>query len=184
LSYIERMGGAALRVFFAVWPEPSLRTSLAGLAAEAAREARGRPAAVENIHITLAFLGEQPVSRMAVLCAIGARSGGPPFSIALDEIGCFRKAGVAWLGASAPQLELLALQQRLASELRSRRFPIDDRPYSPHLTLARRIEVAIRRRRLSAPVVWTVSSFALMASETTASGPIYRRLAEWPLAPA
>jgi 2'-5' RNA ligase len=176
------MAAAALRVFFAVWPDPLLLTSLAALAAEVARETRGRPTASENIHLTLAFLGEQPVSRMAPLCALAALVRGQQFALTLDEIGCFRKAGIAWLGASAPQLELGALQERLAGELRASGFPIDERPYAPHLTLARRIGVAIRRS-LAAPIVWKVSSFALMVSETTASGPNYRSLAEWPLAP-
>jgi len=175
------MGAATLRVFFAVWPEPSLRASLAELTTEVARDARGRPTAPENIHLTLAFLGEQAVSRMAPLCALAARVGGHRFVLTLDEIGCFRKAGIAWLGASAPQFELVALQKRLAGGLQARDFPVDQRPYAPHLTLARRIEVAIRRS-LAAPIVWKVSSFALMASETTASGPSYRSLAEWPLA--
>jgi 2'-5' RNA ligase len=182
LFYIGAMPAAALRVFFAVWPEPSLRASLAALAAEVAREARGRPTVPENIHLTLAFLGGQPVSRMAPLCALAARVGGQRFSMTLDEIGCFRQAGIAWLGASAAQLELIALQGRLAGELRARGFPIDERPYAPHLTLARRVEVGIRRS-LAAPIVWKVTSFALVASETTASGPSYRSLAEWPLAP-
>ena len=182
MFYIDAMPAAALRVFFAVWPEPSLGAALAALAAEVAREAGGRPTALENIHLTLAFLGAQPVPRMAALCALAARVGGHSFVLTLDEIGCFRKAGIAWLGASAPQLELIALQQRLASELRARRFPVDERPYAPHLTLARRVEVGIRRS-LSAPIVWKVGSFALMASETTARGPSYRSLAEWPLAP-
>jgi 2'-5' RNA ligase len=182
LFYIDAMAAAALRVFFAVWPDSSLVTSLAALAAEVARETQGRPTAPENIHLTLAFLGEQPVSRMAPLCALAARVGGQHFALTLDEIGCFRKAGIAWLGASAPQLQLIALQERLAGELRARGFPIDERPYAPHLTLARRIEVAIRRS-LAAPIFWKVNSFALIASETTASGPSYRSLADWPLAP-
>ena len=181
MFYIGAMAAAALRVFFAVWPDPSLRTSLAALAADVAREARGRPTARENIHLTLAFLGEQPASRMAALCALAARVDGARFALTLDEIGCFRKAGIAWLGASTPQLELIALQKRLTSELRARGFPVDERPYAPHLTLARRVELGIRRS-LTIPIVWRVSSFALMASETMASGPSYRSLAEWPLA--
>ena len=182
MFYIDAMAVAALRVFFAVWPEPSIRTSLAALAADVAREARGRPTAPENVHLTLAFLGEQPTSRMAALCALAARVGGSRFALTLDEIGCFRKAGIAWLGASATQLELVALQKRLAGELSARRFPVDERPYAPHLTLARRVEVGIRRS-LSVPIIWRVSSFALMASETMASGPSYRSLADWPLMP-
>ena len=36
-------------------------------------------------------------------------------------------------------------------------------------------------RGLSQPIRWRVNSFTLVASETAASGPVYRTVAEWPL---
>jgi 2'-5' RNA ligase len=177
------MADAALRVFFALWPDDQLRGALADLAGEVARETRGRPTARENIHLTLAFLGAQRPDRIASLHALAQRVHGSPFAVTFDEIGCFRRSAIAWLGSSVAQAELSALQERLASALRERGFPVDDRPYAPHLTLARRIEASVHRK-LSAPIEWKVGSFALVASETGRSGPTYRTLADWSLVPA
>ena len=177
------MAEAALRVFFALWPDAALRCALADLAGEVARATRGRPTAGENIHLTLAFLGAQRPDRVVLLRALAERVHGSPFAVTLDEIGCFRRSAIAWLGSSAAQAELVDLQERLASALRERGFPVDDRSYAPHLTLARRVEAPVRRQ-LPVPIEWKVSSFALVASETGRSGPTYRTLAEWSLVPA
>jgi 2'-5' RNA ligase len=174
------MADAALRVFFALWPDAPLRSALADLAGRVAREARGRPTAGESIHLTLAFLGAQRPDRVAMLRALAERVHGSPFAIMLDEIGCFQRSAIAWLGSSVAQAELVALQERLASALRERGFPVDDRRYAPHLTLARRIEAPVRRQ-LPEPIQWKVGSFALVASETGRGGPTYRTLAEWSL---
>ena len=64
--------------------------------------------------------------------------------------------------------------------LRMRAFPVEDRSYSPHLTLARRSTTVIERR-LPQPIAWRVNAFALVASETVDTGPLYRTIAEWPL---
>ena len=103
--------------------------------------------------------------------------------LSLDEIGGFRRAGIAWLGSSISQPELTALHKDLTSALQSRGFPVDERPYAPHLTLARRSTTVIVRR-LSQPIRSRVSSFTLMASELAPSGPAYRTIAERPLVAA
>jgi len=175
------MTNESSRVFFALWPDDAVRAALAALAGEVARETGGRPPAQSNVHLTLAFLGEQPARRVDALLDLASSLGGTRFALSLDEIGCFRRSGVAWLGASAPQPDLLALQMDLALALRHDGFPVDERPYTPHLTLARRIRAPIHRN-LTKPIVWAVSSFALVASELGGKAPTYRTLADWPLA--
>ena len=81
------------------------------------------------------------------------------------------------------QPELAALHDDLTRALQSRGFPVDERPYAPHLTLARRSTTVIDRR-LSQPIRWRVNSFTLMASELASSGPAYRTIAEWSLVTA
>jgi 2'-5' RNA ligase len=169
------------RVFFALWPDDALRAVLAALAREVARETGGRPPAESNVHLTLAFLGEQPAHRVDALLQLGSSVGGMRFALSLDEIGCFPRSGVAWLGAGTPQPDLQALQTNLALALRHDGFPVDERPYTPHLTLARRIRAPVHRRLLK-PIVWEATSFALVASELGGNAPTYRTLAGWPLA--
>ena len=168
------------RVFFALWPDASLRAPLADLALEVAGESGGRPTAPNLLHLTLAFLGDQPAARVEALCRVGAGIRAPAFALTLDTIGAFQRTGIAWLGASAPQRELGALQGELAVALRASGFVLDARPYAPHLTLARRCAVAAERR-LAQPLCWHVSSLVLVESESGRAGPAYRTLAEWPL---
>jgi 2'-5' RNA ligase len=171
------------RVFFALWPDASLRTTLAELAREVARQSRGRPTEPNRIHLTLAFLGDQPATRVEALRRLGGGIRAHAFTLPLDALGGFPRSGIAWLGASAPQPDLEALQGELATALRTEGFAVDERPYAPHLTLARQVASRIERR-LPEPLGWSVTSFFLVASELGRSGPTYRTLAEWPLAAA
>jgi 2'-5' RNA ligase len=180
LPYIDRMTEATQRVFFALWPDTTARAALASLARDVALESGGRPTKPNLIHLTLAFVGDQPTSRVDTLrrLAGGIRARG--FVLELDEIGGFRRTGIAWLGASTPPPDLSVLHDALAASLRTQGLPVDERPYTPHLTLARRSATALDRR-LAQPVRWRVASFALVASELASRGPSYRTLAEYPL---
>lgn len=171
------------RVFFALWPDAPLRAALADLALEVARESGGRPTARNLLHLTLAFLGDQPAGRVETLRGVGAGIRARAFALTFDTIGGFRRTGIAWLGAAAPQPELEALQGELAAALRASGFVLDARAYAPHLTLARRCVVA-PEHRLPQPLCWRVSSFVLVESEPGRGGPEYRTLADWPLAVA
>ena len=168
------------RFFFALWPDPRARTLLGGLAREVALESGGRPTLPDLIHLTLAFVGAQPAIRVDSLRRVAGLVRAGSFVLALDKIGGFQRAGIAWLGSTSSQSELLALQRDLSDALRMRAFPVDDRPYAPHLTLARR-STTVLDRRLPQPIGWRVNSFALVASETAETGPFYRTIAEWPL---
>jgi len=155
-------------------------TALADLAREVVREGGGRPTAPNQIHLTLAFLGDQPAARVETLRSLGGGLRARAFTLALDTLGGFPRTGVAWLGASVIQPHLGALHGELARALQKGGFAVDERPYAPHLTLARR-SVATTERRLPQPLCWAVTSFFLVVSELGRSGPAYRTLAEWPL---
>ena len=106
------------RVFLALWPDATARTMLADLAREMAGKNGGRPTAPNRLHLTLAFLGDQSPVRVEALRQLASGIRAPSFVLALDEIGAFPRAGVAWLGASAPQPGLEALHGQLATALR------------------------------------------------------------------
>ncbi len=170
----------AQRVFFALWPAAPLQALLGELAREVAREGGGRPTAPHRIHLTLAFLGEQPAARVEALRGLAGAIRARAFALALDAVGAFPRTGVAWLGASAPQPELEALHGELAAALCRFGFAVDERPFAPHLTLARCAAHTLDRR-LPQPLSWRVGSFVLAVSERGHGGPSYRKLAEWPL---
>jgi 2'-5' RNA ligase len=63
-----------------------------------------------------------------------------PFDVVLDGIGRFPVRGlpnVVWLGAGEGADGLIRLGQRVRESLRDREVPFDDKPFRPHVTLAR-----------------------------------------------
>jgi 2'-5' RNA ligase len=153
------------RLFFALWPDAAAGARLAPLAAELAGAASGQAVPIAKVHLTLAFLGEVETARIAALveAARGVRLA--PFAFALDRVGSFRGARVAWAGcAQTPEL-LAALASGLARRLESAGFALEDRPYAPHATLARRIARPVADAPI-APIPWTADGFSLVQSET------------------
>ena len=95
-----------------------------------------------GIHLTLAFLGELSDGELAgvIHAAETAARQVPPFSYRFSQIGSFgspRQPRVIWLGIDEPTGALQQLHRILNRELTRRNFEVDQRPFSPHLTLAR-----------------------------------------------
>ena len=175
-----------MRAFFAAWPDAGVCAALAAQARDIAAQARGRAPVAANLHLTLAFVGDAPPSRVAALCAIGevAAAAGSSFHLTLDCGGMFRAAGIAWIGASESPGELQRLVQELGVGLAAQGFALERRAFRPHITLARRCRTPAKIT-IAAPIDWAVGRIALYASEPASGGPSYRELAGWPLgAPA
>lgn len=165
-----------MRLFFAIWPDDLARAALAGLAGQIVQQAGGRATPAENIHLTLEFLGAVEQERVALLQRVAAEVRGRRFRIRLDRVGSFRRARVGWAGSENPPPQLIALQAQLDARLRENGFALEEREYSPHATLARKIERPLPRARIDA-IEWPVGEFALVVS---AAGR-YTTLASWPL---
>jgi 2'-5' RNA ligase len=153
------------RIFFAVRPAEDALGALAACAAGLAARRGGRAVTLDKIHLTLAFLGELAADRVAEAreSADGVRAR--PFSLVLDRLGTFRRAGVAWAGASRAEPGLLHLQGRLAEALAARGFVLEPRPFAPHVTLVRKFTGSVEDEAME-PVAWGVTDFTLMRSET------------------
>jgi 2'-5' RNA ligase len=164
-------------------PDAGARAALAALARDVAQAVRGRPPPAENLHLTLAFLGQVNAERRAALAAIGAAAAAaaPPFLLTLDRVGAFRGAGIAWAGADRAPPELLQLVAALNDGLAAAGLPVERRPFHPHVTLARRGTRA-PEGIAPAPLSWRVDRLVLMASDTLPAGPRYREVDAWPLA--
>ena len=167
------------RLFFALEPSEDALRALADCAARVARETGGRPMPADKIHLTLAFLGEVPEVRIPEAEGAAEASGGPPFTLVLDRLGAFRRAGIAWAGASQPDPALLRLQGTLAAHLGARGFTLEPRPFSPHVTLARKVDKTLRDLPFEA-VAWRVTDFALVRSNLVSGK--YETLRRWALA--
>jgi 2'-5' RNA ligase len=163
------------RLFFAVWPESAAARELARVGESLAGLAGGKPVPAEKIHMTLAFLGslDEEAAGSAVAAAAGVKEA--PVTMMLDTVGSFRRARVAWAAPSQPVEALATLQEALAARLRSRGFRLEDRPFTPHATLVRKIGRPVPRAPLPA-VRWR--SRALTLVESTGDGR-YEVLESW-----
>lgn len=102
--------------------------------------ARGNFTAFGNFHLTLAFLGEQPESRLAHAFAALNSVDFPAMDLTFTSLGRF-DGGVWYLSPAYDEL-LFDCQARLAQALRREGFSLEARPYVPHLTLGRKILLA------------------------------------------
>ena len=125
-----------MRLFIAIQFSPDILDALLDLQAELKScDLRGRYSPPENLHLTLAFIGEygNPDAVMDALASVPFE----PFSLRLDRLGHF--GDLYWAGiADNPQLA--AFVKRLRRALSDRNIPFDRKRFSPHITLVRKAE--------------------------------------------
>ena len=171
------------RLFFALWPEASVRQGLASVAGIAHVTCGGRLMQARNLHLTLAFLGDTENHWRARAIDAARRVKMDPFELVIDRSGYFRQGrnrGVVWAGC-----ELIPPLARLSHDLRQAlvgagvRF--DSKAFVPHVTLLR--DVLRDANRPSVPLAfeplrWVAESFVLVASGHDAGGVRYEVVAE------
>ena len=168
------------RLFFALWPDAHIRSQVADQVARAIESgaADGRRVPPANYHITLAFLGSVSASSMADIVAAAGRVRFLPFNLDLVRTGYWPNAKVAWLAPENCPPFLQTLVDDLWNRLADLGLQREERPYLPHLTLARRTQGGLGMR-LDSPIAWQVSSFVLAESTGGPDGPVYTVLEEF-----
>jgi 2'-5' RNA ligase len=167
------------RVFYALVPGVALRRELAELALAVARAAHGRAVGVEQLHLTLLFLGNVERMRIHALCDLAAEVRVPPIVFTLTTVGRFRHAGVAWVApADDDAATVSALAHALAQRAQDAGFTIERREFHPHITLARR---CTRPPPIDCTpaLPWHIERFVLMESVPEGGGVRYRELGAW-----
>ncbi len=147
----------------------------------------------EGVHLTLKFLGDiDPTLVDCILAALErACLGTGPLNLALSGVGAFPSLAnprVLWVGLKG-DLELLRELQRRINQAVSVAcgLPLEERQFSPHLTLGRlRDSVSSEERRkvgeaatevgLDADVSWEVEETNLIRSTLSPSGATYEVL--------
>jgi len=97
---------------------------------------------VENVHLTLKFFGNVELDRVQTISDAASRTVEefPSFQISIGDTGVFprpSRAQVLWIGVSDPSGKLSALQKRFEDLCAAAGFTKEDRPFRPHLTIAR-----------------------------------------------
>jgi 2'-5' RNA ligase len=178
--------GVALRLFVAIEPPEAVRQALQQLQ----RGAGVRWIAPEQLHLTLLFLENVPAEFLEPLCRALTTISLPAFDLALAGLGCFpspRAPRVLWAGLERqPRLDELATAIRQAATAGA--LPVEERPFTPHLTLGRVREPARfpLHHWLQQPFSqcqFSVQEFALFRSLLTPRGAVHTLLQHFPLAP-
>ena len=166
-----------MRLFFALWPPAQTARALGEWAAEVAKPRGGKVTAVDNIHLTLAFLGDgEPEGATAAARKVNAARHRLP----IDAAQYVQRNEMVWVGPAAVPPALGALAADLQHALRGAGFDLEARPFRAHVTLIRKAP-----RPTSIPplpqVPWPVDEFLLMRSRTSSKGSTYEPLERFTL---
>lgn len=169
------------RLFFALWPDETLRPRLVDVAGVLQQRLTGKWVRPENLHLTLAFLGDVAANREPDARGVGDEVSGNGFTLLLDRAEFWPRNGIICLGARETPPALKALAGSLAESLRGAGFPLEKRAFRAHLTLARKGASDRTLIGLPEPLAWDVGSFALVESRLDREGSAYIVRETWPL---
>lgn len=170
------------RVFFALWPDEAVRRALARAGRELEALCGGRCTRPEAVHITLVFLGEVEIARLAELSASVAGIRAPSFTLTLDRLGYWRHNRIAWAAPTQIPPPVVQLADDVRAALRGAGFSFDAKPCWPHATLLRHADC--RAAQLPAcRIDWQGGEFVLVRSVPGPAGQEYEVIGRWPLSP-
>ncbi len=143
-----------------------------------------------NLHITTKFIGQWPEERLDEMkAALATVPGRTPIEVQIRRVGFFpnpHSPRVFWCGIEAPGLEALAAD----TDRETARLGVEpeNRPFSPHLTLARikeRLNLQpLREKIASLPSLdfgrFSADRFFLYESRLSPKGSVYTKQAEFP----
>ena len=96
----------------------------------------------ENLHLTLVFLGECDVRQTQVIKAVLDDTLFAQFSLELEKAGYFKRdSGHLWWIGLKENEALSALQIDLSERLRQKGFVLENRKYTPHVTIGREVKM-------------------------------------------
>jgi 2'-5' RNA ligase len=163
-----------------------------------------------NIHLTLKFLGDTDPGRIPGIQNQLTQTLAPfaPFRLSLESAGVFpntKNPRILWVGLKDEEGTLETLQAGIDKALECVGFPMEQRPFSPHLTLARikspqgiqsplgiklprgekelKDELDALNQEGISPHPFNVSGLHLYESQLTPKGSIYTLLANFKLNP-
>lgn len=181
--------GCPLRCFIALpLPDPLTRALEPVLTALPV----GRVVPAENLHLTLAFLGEQPDWQIEAVHEALSQISFPRFSLRLSGLDTFGEAKphVVWAGIEKAE-PVKALQAKVLGALHLAGLDLPRRRFRPHVTLARLDRLGPGEDEKLARVLGKhqsfpspeaqIDSFVLYRSMLTKSDPVYEVLADYPL---
>jgi RNA 2',3'-cyclic 3'-phosphodiesterase len=151
-----------------------------------------RPVRAEQLHLTLKFIGETPDAAMPRLVERLQAIEMGPIRLATSGVVCFPPNGpVRIVAASLTDVDehCRQLQSNIDRACHVAGFPLDGRPWTPHITLIRAKQHAPASARAAATaavtkmpvVIFDPDEFLLIESRLGSGGPIYANVAKFPI---
>lgn len=147
----------------------------------------------QGIHLTLKFFGTISESDVANISRVveDTTSTIAPFTLGIKRVGAFpdvKRPRVLWLGMDGDVDILIRLQKEVDAELHKYGFEKEDRPFRPHLTLARikdprgliGLAKIMEKRENYEAGSFSAAGLNLFKSELTPKGAVYTKLAYFP----
>lgn len=148
---------------------------------------------IENIHITLKFLGDVEETQIPMIIKEVGEISLEPFDAVIANVGAFPKPTfprVIWIGVNEGSEQVKSLSKKIDSIVSKFGFKREKR-FSAHLTIGR-----VRERQKNQSLIkklieyqpreevygtMRVTSFQLKKSQLTPKGPIYTTIQDFPL---
>ena len=185
---------SVIRAFIAIDLPPEVLVCLDDVSQQLRQELSEAPVRwvpVENIHLTIKFLGDVSESNIDMLTDFlqSIASNVKQFEFSVGGLGAYPKPHrprVIWVGVEAPT-ELMTAQRSVESEMSRLGYARERRPFNPHLTLGRvsrhstnqdirNIADVIKTQTVGYLGCARVMAFHIYRSDLKPSGAIYTKL--------
>ncbi|MCL2310249.1 MAG: RNA 2',3'-cyclic phosphodiesterase [Proteobacteria bacterium] len=161
------------RLFIALWPPAIVQRELAALAAA---EPLGVPVQSDNLHLTLAFLGNSSAQQEYCYRRVLRHLKFAPIALDIHQMGFWRAPRILWTGPEEAPAILTTLVENIYMLLQPCGFVPDPRPFRAHITLKRKYPGPAPGWGMRPPVRWLADTVALVWSQSTPQGVRYQLL--------
>jgi len=147
------------RLFFALWPDDAVREKLIALRQSYLQDKNCRPTHVDNLHMTLVFLGNIPLDKVDYVVAGADKVQASSFTLHVDSVCAWQHNSILWAGVSQIDEKALQLAKTLRQVVRNCDLNVEKRTWQPHITLARRYPQGPTTPVMHEAFAWRVSDF-------------------------
>lgn len=157
-----------MRLFIAINFDEGTKQKILAVQQRLRQLGQGNFSRPENLHLSLAFLGEIPPTRVNAVKQAMKQTAVPPLTLSFDHVGRFARGSsdLWWIGL-AENRGLVNLQKELCGHLAQEGFLLEIRSFSPHITLAREVRLPQQpdeRALLGSPFTTQAQAISLMLS--------------------
>ena len=169
--------GQSQRLFFALWPDDATRKAITAVVKQAAQYHQGKLIRTDNLHLTLAFLGNVDEAQRDCVEAVAESISMTAFSLCLEHLGVFQREKVLWLGIKEQPDALVQLAESLGVGARACGIQLDGKGFTPHVSLMRKVNQLHEFEVES--IHWDVNQFCLVQSISHEEGVQYQVVRSW-----